>query len=596
MNDLFKSIEEAHLSGDTFSPDLVLGHYEPRDGKQSLVLGIACHYHDSSVCLVRNGVPVYASEEERFSRRKHDRGFPRQALENCLSATGCSFRDIDLVVFYEEPVLKLRRILTHNAQQEDVLRTKLERQLSTGMLLERDLRVLGHEGPVEYAHHHASHAASAFFPSPFEEAAILTVDAVGEYATCELWHGKGNQLNRVRTLFSYPQSLGMLYSAVTAFLGFKVNNDEYKVMGLASYGEPEYLEKIVELAGPPEPQGFSLDMECFTFDRSEAAPYNQGKFEALFGFPRRQPEGPIEKWHRDLASSLQAYTETFLCALTSSIRRELKLEYLCMAGGVALNCVANERISKMSGFSACFIQPAAGDSGGALGAALLGAHVGLGQPRRESPDCDTYLGPSFSEEVIKGVLDDEFVRYQRFEIQELFEWTARQIAAGRVIGWFQGRMEFGPRALGNRSILADARNPRMQDILNSKVKHRESFRPFAPAVLAERCGEYFDLTQSSPFMLFTAGVRKPDAIPAVTHVDGSARVQTVHKATNPRFHSLIGTFAELTGVPVLINTSFNVRGEPIVCTPTDAFNCFLTTGIDVLVMDNFVVDKEDMDA
>lgn len=587
-------IVRAGLRDTIFSPEFVLERHRPSNPERALVMGISCYYHDSAVCLMENGRIRFSVEEERFSRRKHDRAFPRNALAACAEYVGVGPREIDLIVFYEDPILKLRRILSHNGKRAAHLCAKLVQQVNAGLSLQQELAAWGYCGPVEYALHHAAHAASAFYVSPFDEACVLTVDAVGEYATCELWRGEKNGLERIRTIFNYPNSLGMLYSGITNYLGFKVNNDEYKVMGLASYGRPVFMPAIEALAGPPDAKTFHLDMDAFVFDRSDDGTVDPDRLERLLGFPPRTPESELRQEHKDLAASVQTYMEHMLCSLTTSARRETGLPSLCLSGGVALNCVANARIMQESGFEHFFIQPAAGDAGGAVGAALLGSHVCLAIDRKPSTTHNTCLGPEFGEPDVVRLLEEEFVPFQRMEDDQLFSWVAECLAQGKVVGWFQERMEFGPRALGNRSILADPRRADMQAILNAKVKHRESFRPFAPAVLWHRAQAYFDLRSPSPYMLMTATVLRPDEIPAVTHIDGSARVQTVHETITPRFFKLISAFDSLTGTPVLVNTSFNIRGEPIVCTPRNAFDCFTNTDIDVLVLGNVVVLKEEL--
>lgn len=567
--------------------------YPVSDPRHARVLGISAYYHDSSVALVENGEVVFAGAEERFSRKKHDFSFPSRAIERCLDYCNLTFGQVDLVVFYEDPMLKLRRILTHNRDPEDLFLRRLGRQLTRGLMVENTLRRAGYEGPVEYALHHFSHAASAYYASPYNEAVILTVDGVGEYSTCCVYRGNGLEISHEQTVLDYPHSIGLLYSTITAFLGFRVNNDEYKVMGLASYGKPRYLEQFGKLTKSRDP--LELDMKYFTHDRSDMSAYDEDRLVELFGIAPRKPESEIGDEHKDIASTLQKVTEEALCGIVAKLRKDFPEENLCMAGGVILNCVANERIAKEAGYRNIFIQPAAGDDGGSVGAALLGYYRCLGGTERPMKYYRTFLGPGFTEEQMKAVLDEEFVHYHRLEGEELFNWVAEKLTQKKVVAWYQDRMEFGPRALGNRSILANPLEPDMQDILNAKVKHRESFRPFAPAVLARAQKAYFDLPFDSPFMLYTTNVLR-EGLPAITHIDGSARIQSVSEKDNPRFHKLIEAFEKLTGVPVIVNTSFNVRGEPIVHTPREAFNCFFRTSIDILVMGNYVVEKENMGA
>lgn len=594
--DIFQTLKDeviqADLSGKVFSPELTIRRNISKDPDCVLVLGISCFYHDSAVCLAENGEIIFASEEERFSRRKHDSSFPQNALSACLAYHGISFSDIDLVVYYEDPILKLRRMLTHNNSDTTKLREKVSDHLQTGCSIKQLLRPF-FKGPVEYAQHHYAHAASTYYPSPYAEAVILTMDAVGEYATASLFHGKNAEIRKVEDLMRYPHSLGMLYSAITSFLGFKVNNDEYKVMGLASYGKPIYLKKLHSLIQDLSPWSFKLRMEYFDFANMGRRLYNEKRFRDLFGIEPRLPEAPLLPEHQHIACSLQCFTENFLVNLANHVHERFLIPNLCLAGGVALNCVANEKIIRETPFENMFIQPAAGDSGGCLGAALLGSYQSLDVKRKPKASYSTFLGPVYPEKEIRELLEDEFIPFHQFDDEELWSWTAKKIFENNIVGWFQGRMEFGPRALGNRSILANPLNPKMQDILNEKVKHRETFRPFAPAVTTDSFKEYFDFPTQSPFMLFTASVinDKRAIIPAVTHVDGSARLQTVSKSDNPKFHGLLKAFEKISGVPILINTSFNIRGEPIVRTPKDAFNCFLTTQIDALVLGNCVVEK-----
>jgi carbamoyltransferase len=558
-----------------------------------IILGISCFYHDAAACLLRDGVVVAAAEEERFTRKKHDFGFPQEAVAYCLREAGITIDQVDLVGFYEKPFVRFERLLfsflatfprsysTYMASMPAWLKEKL---WTRSIIRKRT----GYRGQVLFADHHQSHAASAFLPSPFERAAILTVDGVGEWTTTAYGVGEGNQITLLKEI-RFPHSLGLLYSALTVYLGFRANNDEYKVMGLASYGDPVYYDDLCKIVQIQTDGSYALDMTWFAYHYG--LHMLDAKFHKRFG-PPRVPESSIERRHVDMAASVQKLLEDALLAAARHLHDRTKLDTLCMAGGVALNCVANGRLLKETPFRQLFIQPAAGDDGGAMGVALYIYHSLLGNPRQSALD-NVYLGPAYSTSDIRQVLDSRGVRYRDLERQHLLQETARLIAGQKIIGWFQGRMEWGPRALGNRSILADPRNATMKDILNDRVKHREDFRPFAPAILEERMSEYMDLDCSSPFMLLIAGVRKEQhgTIPAVTHVDGTARPQSVNRDQNPLFYDLIKEFHQQTGVPVLINTSFNVRGEPIVCSPTDALNCFLSTGIDVLVMDQFVVEK-----
>ncbi|HEX5734978.1 MAG TPA: carbamoyltransferase [Blastocatellia bacterium] len=561
------------------------------------ILGISCFYHDSAACLVRDGEIVAAASEERFTRKKHDAGFPHNAIRYCLEEGRITAVDLDRVGFYDKPLLKFERIITSylaNFPRSYFAFMKavpvwLREKLWTKDLIAREL---GYKGEILFAEHHQSHAASAFLVSPFEEAAILTVDGVGEWATASLASGSGNAIRMLKQI-NYPHSLGLLYSAFTYYLGFKVNSAEYKVMGLAPYGEPKYYDRIMsELIDVHADGGFRLNMDYFAY--AYGLRMTNGQFEELFEGPPRQPESPLDQRHKDIAASIQKVTEEVMLRLAFSLHSETGFTDLCMAGGVALNCVANGRILRDGPFKNIFIQPAAGDAGGAIGVAKYIYHTLLGNAR-DSALSHVYLGPSFTSDEIESYLDEIGARYQKLEREELLCKVARLIADQNVVGWFQGRMEFGPRALGNRSILADARRAENRDRVNLKIKFRESFRPFAPGVLEDHCSEYFDLDRPSPYMLLVGQVREDKrVIPSVTHVDGSARIQTVSRETNPIFYDLIAEFYKLTGVPVIINTSFNVRGEPIVCTPEDAFRCFMRTNMDFLVMDQFILDKREM--
>jgi carbamoyltransferase len=558
------------------------------------VLGLSYNFHDSAACLVRDGVPIAAAEEERFSRRKHDSGFPTLAIEYCLREAGVVAAVLNAIAFYEKPARKLERALETAKQYETASTAKIAAQFPTlimdGINVESEIRQrLNFAGPIYFSEHHLSHAASAFYSSPFEDAAVLTVDGVGEWATCAQFVGKGAAIEKQREIY-YPHSLGLLYSALTAFLGFKVNDDEYKVMGLASYGKPSFRSEIEKLIQLHADGSFTLALEYFAY-MYDSETMNSAAMERLLGKPRSKDE-PIEERHRDIAASLQAVTEDAMVALARSARAKEPHRNLCMAGGVALNCVANSKVVGRSGFENVFVQPAAGDGGAALGAALWASHEVLGLPRKTATH-NTLLGPAFDENEILAQLQAFDVRYERFEQDSLCDRVAALINKNLIVGWFQGRMEFGPRALGSRSILANPCSPDMKDILNARVKFREEFRPFAPAVVEEEAATYFEMKGASPFMLLAPRVRPERAaqIPSVTHVDGTARVQTVSAAQQPLFHQLIRSFGKLSGIPMLINTSFNIRGEPIVCTPENAIRCFLGTDIDFLAIGPFIVNK-----
>ena len=561
------------------------------------ILGISCFYHDSAACLVRDGEVIAAASEERFTRKKHDAGFPHNAIRYCLEEGRINAHEIDRVGFYDKPLLKFERIITSylaNFPRSYLAFMKavpvwLRERLWTKDVIAREL---GYKGEILFAEHHQSHAASAFLVSPFDEAAILTVDGVGEWATASLAAGSGNSIRMLKQI-NYPHSLGLLYSAFTYYLGFKVNSAEYKVMGLAPYGEPRYYDRIMsELIDVHGDGSFRLNMNYFAY--AYGLRMTNGQFEKLFEGPPRLPESPLDQRHKDIAASIQKVTEEVMMKLAFSIHAETGFTDLCMAGGVALNCVANGRILREGPFKNIFIQPAAGDAGGAIGVAKYIYHTLLGHAR-DSALSHVYLGPCFSSDEIESFLKETGAAYRRLEREELLREVARLIADQNVVGWFQGRMEFGPRSLGNRSILADARRAENRDRVNLKIKFRESFRPFAPSVLEDHSAEYFNLDCASPYMLLVGQVREDKRIiPSVTHVDGSARIQTVSRETNPIFYDLIAEFYRRTGVPVIINTSFNVRGEPIVCTPQDAFRCFMRTNMDFLVMDHFLVDKREM--
>ena len=574
------------------------------------ILGISAFYHDSAAALVDNGRIVAAAQEERFTRTRHDARFPRHAIAYCLSETGITLDAVDFVAFYDKPFLKFERLLeTYSAFAPRGFRSFsmampvwLREKLFQKSLLKKELQKFAGNADwrhrLLFAEHHQSHAASAFFPSPFREAAVLTMDGVGEWATTSLGYGDDNRLE-IRKEIHFPHSLGLLYSAFTYYTGFKVNSGEYKVMGLAPYGEPKYVDLIFDRLLDLKSDGsFRLDMTYF--DYCTGLRMTNGKFHALFGAPPRRPDEPLTQHHMDLAASIQAVIEEVVLRLTRTAARETGSENLCLAGGVALNCVANGKVLRDGRFRRIWIQPAAGDAGGALGAALCAYHLFKNQPRdagRGDAMSGAFLGPSFAQAEIEARLRACGARFTVLGLDELVNRAATALADGKAVGWFQGRMEFGPRALGARSILADPRSPTMRTVLNDKVKHRESFRPFAPSVLREDASDWFELEGESPYMLLVADVVKPHRleIPAVTHVDDSARIHTVDRATNPRYHGLLEAFKARTGCPVLVNTSFNVRGEPIVCTPQDAFRCFMGTDIDVLVAGDCYLEKRAQD-
>jgi carbamoyltransferase len=592
------------------------------------ILGLSAFYHDSAAALLDDGRIVAAAQEERFTRKKHDAGFPRHAVEYCLAAAGIGLDQVDHIAFYDKPFIKFERLLeTYLAFAPKgftsfrmAMPVWLKEKLFQKRLLAEKLRALGGERDLEsrllFAEHHQSHAASAFFPSPFEEAAVLTIDGVGEWATTSVGVGRGHDLKMLKELH-FPHSLGLLYSALTYYTGFKVNSGEYKVMGLAPYGQPRYAQMILDhLIDLKEDGSFRLNQEYF--DYCTGLTMTNARFDQLFGGPARRPEDRVTQREMDLAASIQAVTEEVMLRLTRALARETGQKNLCMAGGVALNCVANGKILRDGKFERIWIQPAAGDAGGSLGAALAAHHLFKGQPRQLNGARDgmsgAYLGPAFEQGEIERRLQAAGAVFEVLGEDQMIAGAADALVDGKAVGWFQGRMEFGPRALGARSILGDARSPTMQKLLNLKVKYRESFRPFAPSVQREQVADWFELEDDSPYMLLVAdvvagkrrlmnedeealfGIDKLNVprsqIPAVTHVDYSARIQTVHADTNPRYHRLLGAFNERTGCPVLVNTSFNVRGEPIVCTPEDAFHCFMGTEIEVLVAGNCVLAKE----
>jgi carbamoyltransferase len=596
------------------------------------ILGISAFYHDSAAALIVDGHIVAAAQEERFTRKKHDSAYPSSAMAYCLCEAGVSLEGVSHVVFYEKPFVKFERLLeTYLANAPRGIASFrmamplwLKEKLFQKQLLVRKLTAAAPgvkwEERLLFSDHHLSHAASAFYPSPFDRAAVLTTDGVGEWTTTSMGMGDGGALTLHKELH-FPHSLGLLYSAFTYFTGFRVNSGEYKLMGLSPYGEPRFAQLILDNLIDLKPDGsFRLDMSYF--DYCVGLVMTNEKFARLFGISVRQPEQDLEQIHMDIASSIQVVLEEVILRITGSLAAETGAQNLCLAGGVALNCVSNGKILRDGRFKNIWIQPAAGDAGGAIGAALAAYHIELGQPRASRTSGDgmsgAFLGPAFDDTDSAQRLDAAGARYERLTDAETIERTAQALADGQAVGWFSGRMEFGPRALGGRSILADPRSPTMQRTLNLKVKYRESFRPFAPSVLREDVADWFDLDIDSPYMLLVADVAKShrrqmteteDAlfgidklnivrsdIPAVTHIDYSARVQTVHAKTNPRYHALITRFKELTGCPVLVNTSFNVRGEPIVCTPDDAFRCFMGSEIDLLVVGNCVLKKRDQRA
>ncbi|MCU0285129.1 MAG: carbamoyltransferase [Acidobacteria bacterium] len=587
------------------------------------ILGISAFYHDSAAALVRDGDIIAAAQEERFTRKKHDFNFPTQAIAYCLDEGGIKPSELDYVVFYDKPFLKFERILETYLQYAPIgiqsfikaMPLWIKQKLWMKNLIQESLP--GYERKILFPQHHESHAAAAFFPSPFEEAAIITVDGVGEWTTTSIGYGKRNKIKLLNEIH-FPHSLGMLYSAFTYYTGFKVNSGEYKVMGLAPYGEPKYVQAILDnLIDLKEDGSFKLNMKYFNY--AAGLTMTNRKFAKLFGGPPRTKEGRLGQREMDLARSLQDVTEMAMLRMARHAQKVTGAKYLCLAGGVALNCVANGKILKENIFDDIWIQPAAGDAGGALGAALAVWYDYLDNPRKIDGNLDaqkgSYLGPDYDNQEILVFLEQNKIPYKYYEDDELLDTTARLLTGEHVIGWFQGRMEFGPRALGARSIIGDARSPVMQKKMNLKIKYRESFRPFAPSVLGEEVVNYFDLDRPSPYMLLVANVKKElqremtidekqlfgidklnvvrSTITAVTHVDYSARIQTAHKETNPRYWKMIDRFRQLTGCPVIVNTSFNVRGEPIVCTPLDAYKCFMRTEMDYLVLGNYILDKKE---
>ena len=556
------------------------------------ILGLSCYYHDAAACLVDNGNIIAAAEEERFTRKKHDNAFPYKAIDYCLQEGNCKPEDIDYVYFYEKPFLKFERLIKTSliTGKFDTLFPTLPKYMGERLFVPDILKNMGFKSKVYFLEHHLSHAASSFFCSPFSEAAIVTLDGVGEWATTTIGSGKDKSIEILQEI-QYPQSLGLFYAAITAFLGFRVNEDEYKVMGMASYGKPTYMDKMNELIKLNEDGSYELNMEYFQFHTSSESMFTP-KLSELLGEPRI-PNGPIDKRHEDIAASVQHCLEMALDNILKKAYELTKQENLCLAGGIALNGVANFKCFKKSPFKKIFIQPAAGDSGGALGAAMYGYLTRSSEPRKIIKRHGSLLGPQFSNDRIKESLIKNKADFEEMETNELIKKGAALLAEGKVGGLFQGRMEFGPRALGCRSILADPRKAEMKDILNAKVKFREGFRPFAPAVLEEKTQEYFDIDFEAPYMLLVPEVleSKRDVIAAVTHVDGTARPQTVRREDNPFYYDIINEFGKLTGVYVLVNTSYNLSGEPIVCTPEDAYRTFMNSEIDFLICGNFFVKK-----
>lgn len=597
--------------------------------QKKIILGISAYYHDSAAALIVDGEIIAAAQEERFSRKKHDARFPLNAIQYCLKEANIVLNDIDEIVFYDKPLVKFERLIeTYLSYAPKGIRSFfaampiwLKEKLYLKNTLNREFSLLyekdnAKKAKLLFSEHHQSHAASAFFPSPFEKAAVLCLDGVGEWSTTTVWVGDGNNLE-AKWEIDFPHSLGLLYSAFTYYTGFKVNSGEYKLMGLAPYGEPKYVELILDkLLDLKEDGTFKLDMKYFNY--CTGLTMTNSKFDKLFGSPPRKPESLITQKEMDLAASIQKVTEEVVIRLAKTIRKETECKYLCMAGGVALNCVANGELLRAKIFDRIWIQPAAGDAGGALGAALAvwhGLHKGDRKPNSADSMKGSYLGPHFKSSDIRLQLDQANAVYTELGDEKLMPLLADILAKDKVVGWFQGKMEFGPRALGGRSIIGNPQSSKMQSQMNLKIKYRESFRPFAPSVLYEDVQKYFEIEQSSPYMLLVApvtqeiripmteeqkslfGIEKLNIprsqLPAITHVDYSARIQTIHENTNPRYYHLVSEFKKLTGCSVLVNTSFNVRGEPIVCTPEDAYRCFMQTEMDYLVIENFLIAKTD---
>ncbi len=596
------------------------------------ILGLSCYYHDSAAALIRDGEIVAAAQEERFSRKKHDSRFPKNAIEYCLKSQGITLSEVKKVVYYEKPLLTFERLLETylgaaprgGRSFVSAMQVWLKEKLFLKTQLKKNLREVQKSlNPnsintfnLLFSEHHLSHAAAAFYPSPFKESVILCMDGVGEWATTSAWIGKGNKIEPLWEI-SFPHSLGLLYSAFTYYCGFKVNSGEYKLMGLAPYGEPRYVDKIKNnLIDIKEDGTFRLDISYFKYHRGFRM--TGRKFHKLFGKPPRKGETELKKFHMDLAASIQVVTEDIVLKLSKSLRKETGIKNLCLAGGVALNCVANGRLLREKIFDEIWIQPASGDAGSALGAALVVWHQHLEQVRvvnKNDSMKGTYLGPNFGNDEITKYLEEINAPFHMYSDPALFELLAEELDKGRVIGWFNGPMEFGPRALGGRSIIGDPRNKKMQSVMNLKIKYRESFRPFAPSVLEEDVSNQFAMDTKSPYMLLVASIKKElckqmteeqdklfgieklniprSSLPAITHVDYSARIQTVSSATNPRYYNLINAFKRKTGCPTIVNTSFNVRGEPIVCTPRDAYRCFMRTEMDILVLQNQILFKNE---
>lgn len=592
------------------------------------VVGISAHYHDSAAALLRDGQVVAAAQEERFTRKKHDEGFPAHALEYCLNEAGISITDVSALVYYEKPFLTFERLLETYVSFAPKGFASFVKAMPIWLREKLGLRsMIRHEvkshfkikkkqvPPLFFSYHHLSHAASAFYPSPFESAAVLCADGVGEWATTSLWHAKGHELKPLKEIH-FPHSIGLLYSAFTYHCGFKVNSGEYKLMGLAPYGEPKYKERILKhLVNVKDDGSFRLNMDYFEF--AVGLKMTNKRFENLFQCPRRLPETELKQEYMDLAASVQAVTEEIILKLAKTCKALTGESNICLSGGVALNCVSNGNLLRHKVFDDLWVQPASGDAGGALGAALGFWHQYKGRPRQlpKSKDAmsNAYLGPSFSQQQIESFLIENKITFETMSEDEICKEVAKLLSQEKVVGWFRGRMEYGPRALGGRSILADPRSPQMQSTVNLKVKFRESFRPLAPVVIEDKAGEFFEGAKSSPYMILTFPVAEAvrralnesdrqkqgldklkldrSQIASVTHVDHSARVQTISKEDNPEYHKVVEEFGKITGVPVLINTSFNVRGEPIVCTPQEAFDCFKNTDIDYLVLENCIIDK-----
>ena len=590
----------------------------------SLILGISSYYHDSAAAIIVNNEIVAAVQEERFSRIKHDSSFPFKSIEYVLKAANVNLSDLDNIIFYEKPFLKFERLIeTHIAFAPHGFKSFcasipiwLREKLFQKRLIYKNLKQIDkqiNENKIKFSEHHLSHSASAFYPSPFDEALILTLDGVGEWSTTTIGIGKGNKINILEEI-NFPHSIGLLYSAFTYYLGFKVNSGEYKVMGLAPYGEPKYQKIILDkLINVKEDGSFRLDMNYFNY--ATGLTMTNKKFSEIFGKQVRKPEDKLEQFHLDIASSIQVVVEEIILKISKYIKNKYKISNLCLAGGVALNCVANGKILKKKIFDNIWIQPAAGDAGGALGAALAFNYLELKKSRISGLDQmkGSLLGPRYTDKEIENDLEKNHANYDKLNEQDLFSIVSNELVQGKAIGWFQGRLEYGPRALGNRSIIADPRSKSIQKDLNIKIKFRESFRPFAPAVLREYLSDFFELNCDSPYMLLVASVKNKISsqnkkeksssildqlnqlrsnIPAVTHVDYSARVQTVHKDINKKFYDLISKFNEISSCPVVVNTSFNIRGEPIVCSPSDAFKCFMGTNLDILVIENYILFKD----